>query len=114
MDEPLGLDQAFVRSAEQLNWRPMSPGIEVASILKDRSREFSVMLLRFAPGAAAPLHVHEGGEQYYLLEGDLEDGGRLLAPGSFVNHPPGSRHAPRSPSGCLVYVTWFGRIRPPA
>ena len=65
----------------------------------------SSVLLRFEPGASYGAHRHPAGEQYLVLEGRLEDGGRSWGPGSYVNLPPGSSHRPTSAAGCLLFVT---------
>jgi hypothetical protein len=39
-----------------------------------------------------------------VLSGTLEDGGRTYGKGTYVHHPPGSAHRPRSPEGCLLFV----------
>ena len=47
---------------------------------------------------------HPGGEEYYVLEGVLEDLGKSLLAGSYIWHPPGSAHRPASKDGCVVLV----------
>lgn len=104
------LSDAVALSYGELDWRRLQEGIEIAHLLKDRDREFTMVLLRFAPGATAVRHVHPEGEQYLMLEGSLVDGDRTLGRGDFVNHPPGSVHAPSSTTGALILVTWFGKL----
>ena len=64
---------------------------------------------RSANGTAThPLQLvdrHPQGEQYYVLEGSLEDGGRSYGAGTFVHHAPDSVHRPISAEGCLLLVT---------
>lgn len=92
-------------SVDELPWRP-SPhaGVEWKKLYFDPSTGQSAVLLRFAPGASYGAHVHPEGEEYYILEGELEDGGRSHGPGTYVHHAPGSRHRPRSAKGCTVFV----------
>ena len=40
-----------------------------------------------------------------MIEGSLEDGGETWGAGSYVRHPPGSVHTPRSAQGCLLFVS---------
>lgn len=72
----------------------------------------SAVLLRFEPGAAYLAHRHPAGEEYLVLEGSLEDGGRTWGAGTWVRHAPGSAHAPRSREGCLLYVRLGAPIEP--
>jgi len=63
------------------------------------------VLLRFQPGARYGRHRHPSGEQYLVLQGRLQDGGRTWGPMSYVHHAPGSVHEPRSDEGCLLFVS---------
>jgi quercetin dioxygenase-like cupin family protein len=65
----------------------------------------SAVLLRFEPGASYGAHRHPEGEQYFVIEGEVTDGADTWGPGSYVWHPPGSVHAPRSKQGCLLFVS---------
>ncbi|MFQ5973835.1 MAG: cupin domain-containing protein, partial [Alphaproteobacteria bacterium] len=63
-----------------------------------------ISLVRFAPGAATSDHDHPGGEELFILDGELEDKYDTYVAGSWVRYPTGSRHVARSPSGCTLYV----------
>lgn len=110
MNDPKEPRDGFAIRPEELDWRPMSPGIATARLHRDPERGLKMMLLRFEPGGRAPRHLHPEGEQYYVLEGEVVDETGTYGPGAFVHHPPGSVHAPSSPAGALVLVTWFGRL----
>ena len=92
--------------ADALPWRP-SPyaGVEWKKLRFDPASGESSVLLRFAPGSRYGRHRHPAGEQYLVLEGSLQDGGRTWGPLSYVRHAPGSVHEPRSEQGCLLFVT---------
>lgn len=62
-----------------------------------------VSLLRFAPGARANAHAHAGGEELYVLEGELRDEHGDYPAGTWIRSPAGSQHHPWSPTGCLLY-----------
>ena len=92
--------------AGALPWRDTpSPGVRWKKLRFDRATGQSAVLLEFAPGASYAAHRHPAGEQYLVLEGTLDDGGGTWGKGSYVFHPPGSVHAPRSRDGCLLFVT---------
>jgi anti-sigma factor ChrR (cupin superfamily) len=89
-----------------LPWRPTEfSGVEWKKLRYEPEGGESAVLLRFAPGAQYGAHLHPEGEQYYVLDGTIEDGEVGYAAGSYVYHPPGSRHRPRSAGGCLLFVT---------
>ena len=62
------------------------------------------MLLRFAPGSHYVKHLHPEGEQYWVLEGSIDDGGKTYGVNTYVYHPPGSSHQPWSAEGCVLFV----------
>ncbi len=95
-----------VASADELDWRDSPfPGVRWKKLHYDPETGRSAVLLRFEPGAAYGAHRHPEGEEYYVLEGSLEDGGRSYGAGTYVRHPPGSVHKPSSAEGCLLFVT---------
>ena len=98
-------DAAYV-VADELPWRA-SPhaGVEWKKLRFDPATGRSAVLLRFAPGSRYGAHRHPGGEEYLVLEGSLDEGGRRWGPGSYVWLPPGSAHAPASEEGCVVFVS---------
>ncbi|MDO7837179.1 cupin domain-containing protein [Sphingobium sp. HBC34] len=61
-------------------------------------------IVRFAPGSAFPAHSHDGGEEYFVLEGDFVDEEGSHKAGTYVRNPPGSRHAPLAPKGATIFV----------
>ena len=64
-----------------------------------------VSLLKFAAGARFPAHDHPGGEQVYVLEGDLTIGPEHLKAGDYYDTPQNGKHAASSDGGCLFLVT---------
>ena len=91
--------------AASLPWRE-SPhaGVAWKKLSFDPDRGRSTVLLRFDPGASYGTHRHPAGERYWVLEGSLEERGETWGPGTYVEHPPGSVHTPRSAEGCLLLV----------
>ncbi len=88
-----------------LPWRATpSPGVEWKKLHFERSSGRSAVLLRFAPQASYAAHRHPRGEEYFVLEGQLEDGGASYGPYTYVRLPAGSAHRPSSKSGCIVLV----------
>jgi anti-sigma factor ChrR (cupin superfamily) len=99
------------RAAKRLDtaampWRDFqeAPGVSFKVLRTHRPGTGVTLLLRFAPGAAYPAHRHPAGEEYYVLEGDLVDGGAAYGAGTYVSHPPGSIHRPTSRGGGVVLV----------
>ncbi len=87
-------------------WRDFddAPGVSFKVLKTHRPGTGVTLLLRFATGAAYPAHRHPAGEEYYVLEGELTDGGRAYGAGTYVYHPPGSVHRPSSGKGATLLV----------
>jgi len=87
-------------------WRDFgdAPGVRYKMLRQHAGKRGITLLLQFDPGAAYPAHRHPEGEEYYVLEGDLQDGGHEYGPNTFVYQPPGSAHRPASRSGCTLLV----------
>lgn len=86
------------------DWRRIAPGIE-QKVLCDSGSGMSC-LLRCAPGAALPAHVHRIDEECLVLEGTLRIGDELvLRAGDFHVAPAGSAHPLTSTdTGVLLYL----------
>ena len=66
-------------------------------------------VMRMQPGAETIEHVHEGVEDFLILEGELIDGGSVLKAGDFVSYRPGTHHNSRSETGCLLIGFDWGK-----
>jgi hypothetical protein len=49
-------------------------------------------------------HHVPGPEEVYVLSGDFDDGRNVYGQGTFLHHPAGSSHTPRSAEGCRLFV----------
>jgi len=92
----------------ELAFVPLRPGIEIHRLYGGTPDDDgpAAAILRYAPGAQLPYHVHPGHEQIYVLGGAQVDERGVYGPGTFVVNPPGSGHSVSSPRGCLVLVLW--------
>jgi anti-sigma factor ChrR (cupin superfamily) len=62
-------------------------------------------IVRYAPSAAFPEHVHGGGEEFLVLEGLFIDEHAEYPVGTYVRNPVGSSHTPRAESeGATIFV----------
>lgn len=88
-------------------WRafPDVPGVRYKVLRHHAARRGITLLLQFAAGAAYPTHRHPEGEEYFVLDGSVQDGGHSYGAHTFVYHPPGSAHRPASSTGCTLLVT---------
>ncbi|MEI7709984.1 MAG: cupin domain-containing protein [Rhodospirillales bacterium] len=61
-------------------------------------------IVRYAPGSHFSPHIHEGGEEFLVLEGVFQDEHGDYPAGTYIRNPPTSRHTPGSASGCTILV----------
>lgn len=98
----------LVRS-HQLEWRALSePGISgvyVKRLRVDRDAgRAPTILLKFDPGATYPAHNHPGGEEVFVLDGDVKIGKDHLHAGDYLYSAPNNAHAVWSDKGCVILV----------
>ena len=61
-------------------------------------------IVRYAPASQFSPHVHDGGEEFLVLDGVFQDEYGDYPAGSYVRNPPTSRHTPGSSAGCTIFV----------
>src|SRR4051794_29450908 len=98
----------LVRSND-LDWKPLPEdgitGIFVKVLqYDDATKRAPTFLLKFEAGAKYPPHNHPGGEEIYVLEGDIRLGPDHLYAGDYLYTAPNGKHAVRSVGGCVVLV----------
>ena len=66
---------------------------------------YGFYVYRMPPGHTTTAHVHEHGEEFLVLEGELRDhDGHVYRTGDLVWLAPGTKHCSTSAEGCLVAV----------
>ena len=78
---------------DQGQWTPGPvPGTRIKILSLDRSRDMATMLMHIDPGARYPAHHHTGGEECYVISGEIIVQGCRLGAGDFHRAEPGSDH----------------------
>jgi quercetin dioxygenase-like cupin family protein len=105
-------DTSIVKRTAKMPWRDTDmPGVQWKPLRYVAESGAGAVLLRMSPGCAYPPHQHEAGEHVYVLEGELIIGPEHYGPGDYLYSPPGSIHAPRTESGCVLFGTFPGHVR---
>jgi anti-sigma factor ChrR (cupin superfamily) len=106
MDINSDFNKRVVHSAHNAVWTASTaPGVErrmLDRIGGEVARATSIV--RYAAGAHFEQHVHEGGEEIFVLQGVFSDEHGDYPAGTYLRHPPGSSHAPFSRDGCILFV----------
>jgi anti-sigma factor ChrR (cupin superfamily) len=90
---------------DRLKWQPFHDGIDIYPIYKSEHGG-AAALLRYAPGASAPAHVHIGYEHILVLQGEQGDEDHQYPRGTLTVSPPGTSHVVHSTTGCVVLAIW--------
>lgn len=99
--------QRVVIRPDEYRWIP-SPAAGVERMMLDRIGKESghaTSLVRYLPGSEFPTHVHSGGEEILVLEGEFSDEHGSYPAGSYIRNPIGTKHRPQIGSdGATIYV----------
>lgn len=94
-----------VRPGEETWFSSPLPGVKRLMFDRDGGEVArATSLVRYAVGARFGAHVHDGGEEFLVLDGTFADEHGRYPAGTYVRNPPGSSHAPHSRTGCSLFV----------
>ncbi|NOU20036.1 MAG: cupin domain-containing protein [Bacteroidales bacterium] len=99
----------YIVKTEQIDWLPLTEkgihyeGVFVKSLHFDREKQRSTtILIKFEKGSSYPYHNHPGGEELFVLEGEVIIEGTLLKTGDYLFTPPNCKHSVRTEIGCTI------------
>ncbi len=85
-----------------------SPMPDVTRMMLDRVGDEvarATSFVRYSPNSTFPPHVHGGGEEILVLEGEFADEHGRYPAGSYLRNPVGTRHSPRvGAAGAEIFV----------
>ncbi len=95
--------------SNDIEWQPLgeenSDGIFAKSLMFDETTKRSpTMLLKFEAGATYPLHNHPGGEEVFVIEGDIKLGKDELFAGDYLFTAENNKHRVSTKNGCVVLL----------
>jgi anti-sigma factor ChrR (cupin superfamily) len=99
------------RRLDEFDWALLGPGVEISPLCQDAAGHTKLALLRYAPGAMVPEHLHTGMEYIQILAGAQQDERGVYHAGTLLVSFPGSRHSVASPEGCVVLAVWEGPVQ---
>jgi len=85
-------------------WRETFPGREQYDLYNVPDTGLEAYIARLAPGTRSPHHVHDGGEEVFVISGELRDENHVYTEGTWFRLPDGSSHQPWTETGCTLYV----------
>jgi quercetin dioxygenase-like cupin family protein len=98
-----------ITKSMQMDWAPLvedgvkTDGIQVKILRFDKAAgRPPTFLLKFEAGASYPNHTHPGGEEVFVLEGEVRFGPNQLEAGDYLYTPPGAQHPVFSKTGSVM------------
>jgi len=98
----IGDSQHICIETESATWEKGSGDLEVLALHSFKSE--SVFLMRLPEGVEIRAHKHEGGEEIYVIKGELIDEHGHYPAGTWLRNPPGSRHHPVVEQDTVIWV----------
>jgi len=102
MDSSLAFTD-FMENWRTLPFEPFRDGVDVHYIKQGAP---ALAILRYAPGAKVPMHLHTGLEMILVLDGVQSDERGDYGKGALVLNPEGTTHSVWSKTGCAVLIQW--------
>ncbi len=98
--------ERVVINTEKLPWiESPSPGVWRRPLERGGAESGrATSIVRYSRGTSFPPHSHPDGEEILVLDGVFSDESGDYPAGTYLLNPPGSRHAPKAPNGCLLFV----------
>ncbi len=103
MADPVVVKDLLNGAWKDMTFEPFKEGIEICYLLKG---EPTVALLKYEPGASAPLHRHPDLETIIVLDGAQSDHRDIYTAGTLVLNPENFEHAVSSENGCVILIQW--------
>lgn len=88
-------------------WHPSPlPGVDRLMLERIGGEKVSraTSIVTYRPGSRFSEHIHDGGEEFLVLDGIFSDTTGDFGAGTYVRNPVGSRHAPWSEPGTTIFV----------
>ena len=88
-------------------WRPSPlPGVDRLMLerIGDEKVSRATSIVTYQPGSNFSEHIHDGGEEFLVLDGVFSDTTGDFGTGTYIRNPVGSRHAPWSKPGTTIFV----------
>ena len=98
----------------RLPWLPWAmPGTHFKLLHADPDSGRFSLLIKFDPGVVAPMHLHVGAVEGYMLEGGFhyhDQPDLRFDAGTYLYESAGAQHQPVSPQGAVMFAVFHGPV----
>lgn len=100
------LSKRVVLRSTELPWQNSpAAGVQRRLLARDGDEDArATSVVRYEPGAVFAPHTHPQGEEIMVLDGEFADEHGTYPAGTYIKNPNGTTHAPRSATGCTLFV----------
>ena len=114
------MSERYIKNINDLNFEPFDnygkpvEGMSWHKISYDiNNGGFGTYILKMDPGAKSLSHIHQGYEEFFVIDGELQDAdNKIFKKGDFVTFEPGTEHNSHTKNGCLLIVFMRGINKP--
>ena len=95
-----------INTSEEKWHKSPSDGVDRIYLERDNMGESSIAssLVKFSPDSSFDEHIHDNGEEIYVLDGTFSDQFGDYKQGTYLRNPDKSIHRPFSKEGCIIFV----------
>ncbi len=102
---------AQIHDTDDLPWRcAPTRGVSYKSLRYDPETKAGAVMIHMCPNTTYPRNIMHGGAEMFVLDGDVVVGGVALRRGCYTYVAAGCESEPRTTGGCVLFVTFPGRI----
>lgn len=93
-------------AVDDLQWEASpASGVWRKKLMREGAESgIATSVVKYDAGSAFSSHAHPGGEEILVLQGTFCDEHGQYRAGTYFRNPPGTSHAPSSPTGCILFV----------
>jgi anti-sigma factor ChrR (cupin superfamily) len=100
-----GLDrEPILSNIHEGSWRERLPGVRSKTLYASARHVEHMRVTDIAPGVELADVALDGGEEIFVVRGELSDEFGSYPAHTWLRFAPGASHRPRSETGCLLYV----------
>lgn len=96
--------ESVLLETQRGSWEARQEGVRSLELYRSARHVDRVRLTQLSPGVELPPIALPGGEELFVVSGELADEQGTYPAHTWLLLPPGSSHRPRSAAGCLLYV----------
>jgi len=85
-------------------------GVSFKSLRYDHDDKSGAVMIHMCPNTSYPEYRSLAGQDIFVVDGELIVGDESVKRGAYAFVAPGTRHAPRTEHGCVLFVSFPGEI----